>query len=150
MSSTGYIKVFVTCFRITCTNQVSKVNLIKKETLEDASKKEFTTTVMDTKGDSIESNIRSIFGSKRNQNLLKIVEKSPTPSVLNEFGLENKKVDLEIFKLEGYISSCAHGCGRSGSDRQFFYINSRPIDNPKVIKPVIVWKFSLKKIIKTN
>lgn len=36
------------------------------------------------------------------------------------------------FKLEGYISSCAHGSGRSSKDRQYFYVNSRPCDPKNV------------------
>ncbi|CAK1556127.1 unnamed protein product [Leptosia nina] len=38
--------------------------------------------------------------------------------------------------LEGFISSCEHGCGRSSTDRQFYYINSRPCEPTKVIKLV--------------
>ncbi|OWR42288.1 putative DNA mismatch repair protein pms2 [Danaus plexippus plexippus] len=37
-------------------------------------------------------------------------------------------------ELTGYISSCAHGSGRSSTDRQFFYINSRPCEPVKIIK----------------
>ncbi|CAH0729605.1 unnamed protein product, partial [Brenthis ino] len=39
-------------------------------------------------------------------------------------------------ELIGYISSCAHGSGRSSTDRQFFYVNSRPCEPTKVIKLV--------------
>ncbi|ROT82921.1 hypothetical protein C7M84_023906 [Penaeus vannamei] len=41
-----------------------------------------------------------------------------------------------IIYLEGFISSCEHGQGRSASDRQFYFINSRPCDPAKVIKVV--------------
>ncbi|XP_026486805.2 mismatch repair endonuclease PMS2 [Vanessa tameamea] len=37
-------------------------------------------------------------------------------------------------ELVGYISSCAHGCGRSSTDRQYFFVNSRPCEPTKVIK----------------
>lgn len=40
------------------------------------------------------------------------------------------------FQLAGYISSCAHGKGRSTSDRQFFYANGRPWDTAKLAKAV--------------
>ena len=36
-------------------------------------------------------------------------------------------------EVVGYISKAAHGEGRSSSDRQFFYVNSRPCIQPKVI-----------------
>ncbi|CAH2091320.1 unnamed protein product [Euphydryas editha] len=39
-------------------------------------------------------------------------------------------------ELVGYISSCEHGSGRSSTDRQFFYVNSRPCEPTKVIKLV--------------
>lgn len=87
---------------------------------------------MDIKGDSVESNIVSLFGIKQKQNLLKIVEKFPSENTLNEFGLSNKIKDTNTFNLNGFISSCAHGCGRTSSDRQFFFINSRPVDCQKV------------------
>lgn len=37
-------------------------------------------------------------------------------------------------EFTGFISSCAHGCGRSSTDRQFYYINSRPCEPNKIIK----------------
>ncbi|CAH2237901.1 mismatch repair endonuclease PMS2 isoform X1 [Pararge aegeria] len=40
----------------------------------------------------------------------------------------------EPVKVTGFISSCAHGSGRSSTDRQFFYVNSRPCEPIKVIK----------------
>lgn len=39
-------------------------------------------------------------------------------------------------ELVGYISSCEHGFGRSSTDRQFFYVNSRPCEPTKVMKLV--------------
>ncbi|CAG4950591.1 unnamed protein product [Colias eurytheme] len=39
-------------------------------------------------------------------------------------------------ELEGYISSCEHGSGRSSTDRQFYYVNSRPCEPTKVMKIV--------------
>ena len=35
----------------------------------------------------------------------------------------------QSFKFEGYITK-NNGVGRSSSDRQFFYINKRPVDMP--------------------
>lgn len=37
-------------------------------------------------------------------------------------------------EFNGLISSCAHGSGRSSSDRQFYFVNSRPCEPPKVSK----------------
>lgn len=37
-------------------------------------------------------------------------------------------------EFTGFISSCAHGSGRSSTDRQFYFINSRPCEPTKIIK----------------
>lgn len=36
--------------------------------------------------------------------------------------------------VEGFLSKPGYGCGRNMGDRQFFYINGRPVDMPKVRK----------------
>ena len=36
--------------------------------------------------------------------------------------------------VEGYVSKAAAGCGRTSGDRQFFYVNGRPVDLPKASK----------------
>lgn len=37
-------------------------------------------------------------------------------------------------EFTGFISSCAHGSGRSSTDRQFYFVNSRPCEPTKIIK----------------
>lgn len=39
-------------------------------------------------------------------------------------------------KVDGYISRSGNGSGRSLGDRQFFFVNGRPVDMPKVSKLV--------------
>ncbi|KAK1315829.1 DNA mismatch repair protein PMS1 [Acorus calamus] len=39
-------------------------------------------------------------------------------------------------EVEGFLSKPGFGCGRNMGDRQFFYINGRPVDMPKVSKLV--------------
>ncbi|XP_074355180.1 DNA mismatch repair protein PMS1 [Apium graveolens] len=39
-------------------------------------------------------------------------------------------------KLDGFLSKSGHGSGRYMSDRQFFFVNGRPVDMPKVGKLV--------------
>jgi DNA mismatch repair protein PMS2 len=36
--------------------------------------------------------------------------------------------------IAGYVSKCGLGVGRSDSDRQFWYINGRPVDLPRFTK----------------
>lgn len=46
-------------------------------------------------------------------------------------GYKNQVAPIEF---TGFISSCAHGSGRSSTDRQFYYVNSRPCEPTKVTK----------------
>jgi DNA mismatch repair protein PMS2 len=47
---------------------------------------------------------------------------------------EDKPDVVEGFKLSGYISK--PGRGRSNGDRQFFYVNRRPVDTPRLARLV--------------
>lgn len=58
-----------------------------------------------------------------------MVTKPPNEDILQEFNVKNV---TNSFELEGYISSCDHGSGRSSTDRQFYFINSRPCEPSKV------------------
>lgn len=42
----------------------------------------------------------------------------------------------QMVKVTGLISTAAWGQGRSSPDRQFYYINGRPVDLPVVAKAV--------------
>lgn len=66
--------------------------------------------------------------------LLDIEMQTPSSSHLEEIGLPGNCDVVQNFQLEGFISSCAHGQGRSSTDRQFYYINNRPCDPSKVIR----------------
>lgn len=48
--------------------------------------------------------------------------------------LQGHKNCATPIEFTGFISSCAHGSGRSSTDRQFFFVNSRPCEPTKVIK----------------
>lgn len=55
-------------------------------------------------------------------------------SIMSSQKSQGYKNTPDPVKLTGFISSCAHGSGRSSTDRQFFYVNSRPCEPTKVIK----------------
>ncbi|XP_067005498.2 mismatch repair endonuclease PMS2 [Anabrus simplex] len=109
--------------KILCTNQV---------------KKGARATVVSTQGSpTVKENIISVFGAKQVASLMEISQKSPSSEVLQELGIsQNIACDENPFKLEGFVSSCAHGQGRSAGDRQFFYVNSRPCEPHKISKSV--------------
>ncbi|KAL0270838.1 UNVERIFIED_CONTAM: hypothetical protein PYX00_008119 [Menopon gallinae] len=95
------------------------------------------TTVMQTKGETLKSNITQIFGPKQSQNLLQFEMHLPEEPEENAAEVDETETKSKPdFDLEGFISSCGHGCGRTSPDRQFYYINSRPIDNAKISKLV--------------
>lgn len=115
--------------RIMCTNQT---------------KKGARTTILSTSGgNKIVDNISSIFGPQQIRSLIEM--KPPiintgdeiTDAELKENSISVDDVDglnLNRFKLTGWISSVKHGCGRSARDRQFIYVNSRPCEPKSVLK----------------
>ena len=89
-------------------------------------KKTKRASVLSTQGKDAQSNICSVFGSSFFRELSPL----DTPiSVRDAVG------DAEC-KISGYVSKAGHGVGRSSSDRQFWYVNGRPVDLPKFTKVV--------------
>ncbi|KAJ9592773.1 hypothetical protein L9F63_015551, partial [Diploptera punctata] len=109
--------------KITCSNQ---------------NKKGSRSVVVSTQGsDTVRENIACVFGSKQLHSLMDFEQRSPDETVLQECGMPADIVSSQVpFQLQGCISSCAHGQGRSSADRQFFYVNSRPCEPTKVVKVV--------------
>ncbi|XP_026898046.2 mismatch repair endonuclease PMS2 isoform X3 [Acinonyx jubatus] len=85
---------------------------------------------------SIKENIGSVFGQKQLQSLIPFVQLPPSDSVCEEYGLSHGDALQTLFRISGFISHCAHGVGRSSTDRQFFFINRRPCDPAKVSRLV--------------
>nr|XP_045243816.1 mismatch repair endonuclease PMS2 isoform X2 [Macaca fascicularis] len=85
---------------------------------------------------SIKENIGSVFGQKQVQSLIPFVQVPPSDSVCEEYGLSCSDALHNLFYISGFISQCAHGVGRSSTDRQFFFINRRPCDPAKVSRLV--------------
>ncbi|XP_048641229.1 mismatch repair endonuclease PMS2 [Marmota marmota marmota] len=108
--------------RISCTNQVGQG---KRQPV-----------VCTSGSSSIKENIGSVFGQKQLQNLIPFVQLPPSDSVCEEYGLSCSDALHNLFYISGFISGCAHGVGRSSTDRQFFFINRRPCDPAKVSRLV--------------
>ncbi|XP_068143775.1 mismatch repair endonuclease PMS2 [Drosophila tropicalis] len=110
--------------------------------------------VLQTHGaDDVLANISAVFGQRQVADLVTL--KSPfAKGELSETDLRNElessgdttttqftaqdveQLNRNEFQMEGFISSCRHGAGRSTRDRQFFFVNSRPCD-PKNISKVM-------------
>ncbi|XP_075557192.1 mismatch repair endonuclease PMS2 isoform X3 [Dermacentor variabilis] len=80
--------------------------------------------------------IANVYGAKEAAKLLEIQQCAPTEEILEEFALTKYLAEAPSTRIEGYISSCAHGSGRSSTDRQFVFVNSRPCEMPKLTKLV--------------
>lgn len=92
------------------------------------SKKGVKSTLMATRGaQSYIENISAIFGPKQRSDLVELRMETDD---------HHDDADRQRFRLEGWISSCSHGSGRSTKDRQFFYVNSRPCEPKQIIKGV--------------
>ncbi|KAH8277682.1 hypothetical protein KR018_003476 [Drosophila ironensis] len=100
------------------------------------------------------SNISSIFGARQVADLVAL--KSPfekgrlseeelrsdlettvdaADTTCAQFSAEDvERLNQAQIQLEGFISSCRHGAGRSSRDRQFFFVNSRPCDPKNIAK----------------
>lgn len=115
--------------RIICTNQTGKG---------------CKTVIIATNGvNSVLDNITAVFGPKQRSELLQMTSpvELDAKMVLEElepnFSSDNlQEIDLSRFNIDGWISSCNHGSGRSSKDRQFIYINSRPCEPKKILKTI--------------
>eukprot|EP00887_Chlorella_sp_A99_P005158 scaffold40.g5158.t1 len=77
-------------------------------------------TVVATQGAaSVRDNIVTVFGSKAAEAVEPLSVEVPEAGGLT---------------ITGYVSKAAAGSGRAAGDRQFFYVNGRPVDLPKAAK----------------
>lgn len=112
---------FVLHFRFTCTNVEKKKRSI----------------ILTTDGNStVRENIINIFGAKQISSLIDVEIVKPDETVLSEYGIQEVPDDELPFTFEFFISSVIHGSGRSTTDRQFYFINSRPCEPSRLMKLV--------------
>lgn len=89
-----------------------------------------STLQLSTNGNkTIRENIANLFGSK----LLTSLEPLNLKLEINIRHIGGRS-STETIEVVGYVSKCAHGEGRSSSDRQFFYVNLRPCTQPKIAR----------------
>ncbi|KAF2905218.1 hypothetical protein ILUMI_00942 [Ignelater luminosus] len=106
-----------------------------KFTCTNVSKAGSRSTVVATEGaSSVRENIISIFGARQIPSLIEVEMIEPNEEILEEYKVKIVPGESYPFKFKLIISSAIHGNGRSTTDRQFFYINSRPCEPHKVIK----------------
>jgi hypothetical protein len=77
------------------------------------------TTVVCTQGKpTVRENIQAVYGAQ----------------VLST--LEPLEAESEGFRLQGFVSSAVKNKNKGNGDRQFLYINGRPVDLPKAVKVI--------------
>ncbi|XP_049547569.1 mismatch repair endonuclease PMS2 [Anopheles darlingi] len=118
--------------RIICTNQ---------------SAKGAKSVIMSTPGSQrVLDNVTALFGPRQTADLLELkpaigsngkIQDLDESDFDESLALTQEEVDnfnLSQYTIEGYISSCAHGAGRSSKDRQFYFVNSRPCEPRQISK----------------
>ncbi|CAA18355.1 Mismatch repair endonuclease PMS2 [Caenorhabditis elegans] len=76
---------------------------------------------------------RKIENSKIGSGLIPIQQNQPDVEIMTIHSVPMEEMHFfDLFKIRGFVSSCEHGCGRGTSDRQFVYINNRPVEYSRV------------------
>lgn len=93
--------------------------------------------VLSTPGSgTIKQNIVCIFDAKLLSTLVEVEAIPPSKAIAEEYGLEIDENEQLPFNFDCLISSAMHGSGKTTTNRQFLYINSRPCESQKIMKLV--------------
>ncbi|VDM83273.1 unnamed protein product [Strongylus vulgaris] len=66
-----------------------------------------------------------------------VVRCLPTEEVALMHSVDPKNTSAYVdIEFTGFVSSCEHGYGRSSPDRQFIYVNQRPVDYSKICRVI--------------
>ncbi|KAI0776511.1 hypothetical protein BD413DRAFT_602116 [Trametes elegans] len=119
---------------VPCANENKGVRLHVTNQLPGGKK----TTQLRTEGaPSTRASVSAIWGPKALDNLVDLDLSFPVEvetAVLRRLGRTQDDVQANEVKVRGWISKFAVGCGRNGTDRQFFFVNGRPCVPAKVQK----------------
>ncbi|KAH9974898.1 histidine kinase-like ATPase [Lactifluus volemus] len=115
---------------VPCTRENSGVVLTVTNT-PDGGKK---TTQLRTDGaTSVRASVGALWGPKQLENL---VDLNLPFKVVPEKAVLRRREEVVEIRVEGLMSKFAPGAGRTGTDRQFFFINGRPCAPVKVQKAI--------------
>ncbi|KAG8906774.1 hypothetical protein FRB99_006151 [Tulasnella sp. 403] len=93
-----------------------------------------TTNVVAPGVPSVKASISQLWGPKQLHSLVPLkldFSVQPEKVSLKRLGLGEQSIEIDV---TGFISKFASGCGRVGTDRQYFYVNGRPCNLPKIQK----------------
>ncbi|OSC98349.1 DNA mismatch repair protein MutL [Trametes coccinea BRFM310] len=86
---------------------------------------------------SVRASVSAIWGPKALESLVELdltFNVEIETSVLRRLGKDSGDVNANEIKVKGLVSKFSVGCGRNGTDRQFFFVNGRPCAPSKVQK----------------
>ncbi|VDN19491.1 unnamed protein product [Cylicostephanus goldi] len=80
----------------------------------------------------------NLFGGRADKNkMVDVVRCVPTEDIALMHGVDPKNTSAYVdIEFTGFVSSCEHGYGRSSTDRQFIYVNQRPVDYSKICRVI--------------
>ncbi|CEP62114.1 ATP-binding mismatch repair protein LALA0_S04e08152g [Lachancea lanzarotensis] len=97
-----------------------------------------TLVLSSTKDQGIPRRIVGVFGSSAMQGIseinLDLLVNTTKSWASQAFGRELNGPSEYTVKVSGYISRSSFGCGRNAKDRQFLYVNQRPVVYPALLK----------------
>ncbi|KAI9060339.1 DNA mismatch repair protein MutL [Trametes sanguinea] len=86
---------------------------------------------------SIRASVSAIWGPKALETLVDLdlaFNVEVEASVLRRLGKDSNDSNANQIRVKGLVSKFSVGCGRNGTDRQFFFVNGRPCAPTKVQK----------------
>ncbi|CAI4050045.1 hypothetical protein SKDZ_14G2400 [Saccharomyces kudriavzevii ZP591] len=112
---------------------------IKFSVLNVTSKGKKSVMLSTMRDSSIRKNISSVFGVNGMRGLEEVnlvLDLNPfKKKMLRKYSDDPDFLNLDYsIQVKGYISQNSFGCGRNSKDRQFIYVNKRPVEYPTFLK----------------
>ena len=124
------LQAFAICFpavKFSCTNEI------------DQKAKQMVLSTSGGAQTSLKSAIITVFGSKQWECLIPWQTHVIPDDQLCDYAIDDRLSANQLFSnvaFSGYVSSIAHGSGRSTGDRQLLFLNKRPCELPKFTKAI--------------
>ncbi|RWS09943.1 mismatch repair endonuclease PMS2-like isoform X2 [Dinothrombium tinctorium] len=83
-----------------------------------------------TSNKTILDNIRQVFGKEQVDKIQEFIQHTLSNDICSEYKIDEElRKQEDTFHITGFISKCDSGCGRTSSDRQFYFMNDRPFES---------------------
>ena len=124
------LQAFAVCFptvKFSCTNEI------------DQKTKQMVLSTSGGAQTTSKSAIITVFGSKQWECIIPWQTHAIPNDLLSNYAIDDSAAANQLFanvSFSGFVSSIAHGSGRSMTDRQLLFLNKRPCELPKFTKAV--------------